>query len=361
MPTRYLGNLLIAGGLMQAYARHCAARGIELLIVLDESFRELLGEALPPHMLLFYPRRAIARAGTAGKLRLYLRCLRRIRRFRADLAFNLEEDAVSHRLTQLSGAGFRLGSSPARQRRGYEGVLPIRFDGRPAGRRHRWHAYADVFAALGMEEPAPGYLRLSPAPPTEPERRELASLGVDFARPLAVLHAGATKDYKRWPAAHFAALARLLGEQGMQPVFIGAGADRAVVDAILEVLNESPGTVPAADLCDRLSLPRLAALLTEACCIVGNDSGPFHLGAALGLPGVVIFGPTEVDIWRPLSDQCVVAENRAACAPECSRRHCALGRRCLQDITPETVLERLKSLAGPFAGGPTPTPPARNL
>src|SRR5690606_27735189 len=120
--------------------------------------------------LLFYPRRRIAAGAPWRRAGAYWRCLAALRDFRADLAFTLEEDAVSHRLTQLSGARFRLGCSPVRHGRGFEHVLPLSFTERPEGRRHRWHSFYEVFQAIGLPEPPPGYLRLNPPPLDAPLR-----------------------------------------------------------------------------------------------------------------------------------------------------------------------------------------------
>lgn len=339
-PTGFLGNLLLAGGLVQEFIAFCRHREIEVLVVLDESFRELLGPALEPAELLFYPRRRIRQSRPLGQARAYLSCLRRLRAFAADLAFNIEEDTVAHRLTQLSGARFRLGCDPRRHRFGYERVLPVAFTHRPPGRDHRWHAYFELFQALGMPEPEPAYLRLPPRAMQTALRGRLERAGVDFTRPLVILHAGATKDYKKWPVAHFAALARSLEEAGFQPVLIGAGAgDREANMAIKDVLG-----APVPDLANALSLAELAAFLPHGAAMVGNDSGPFHLAAALGLPGVVLFGPSEVSLWRPLSPRAIVLSGKAACAPDCSRHHCAWGRRCLQSLTPDRVMSEISKI-----------------
>jgi heptosyltransferase-2 len=50
-------------------------------------------------------------------------------------------------------------------------------------------------------------------------------------------------------------------------------------------------------------LAELAALLQSCSCFVGHDSGISHLAAALGLPGLLLWGPTEEKIWRPPSDK----------------------------------------------------------
>ena len=115
-PTRYLGNLLIAGGLIQDFYHYCREREIEFLLVIDAAYRDLLQGSLPDKVLLFYPRKLIRQGSSWQKLTAYLGCLFAIRRFKADIAFNIEEDSVSHRLTQLSGASFRIGSNVQRHK-----------------------------------------------------------------------------------------------------------------------------------------------------------------------------------------------------------------------------------------------------
>jgi ADP-heptose:LPS heptosyltransferase len=236
-PTRYLGNLLIAGGLIQSFAEHCQARGIEFKVVVDEPFVELLSAALPAASLLPYPRQALKKAGPLGKLKVYWAFLRRLRHLRADIAFNIEEDSTSDRLTRWSGARYRLGCSAARHKRSYEKVLPIEFVDRPKARKHRWYSFMEVFAALGMNESQAGYVRFTPGALPVPSLPKLQAQGFEATQPYVVLHAGATKDYKKWPLAHFAALAQQLSAGGQQVVFIGAGSDALATAEVLARLQ----------------------------------------------------------------------------------------------------------------------------
>ena len=343
-PTRYLGNLLIAGGLIQAFQHHCASRGITLRVVLDAAYAELVRDALPADVLIPYPRRQIATANLGEKARLYFNCLREIRRFRADIAFNIEEDSVSHRLTQLSGAAFRLGCSTQRHGFGYHHVLPVNFAGRAPEHRHRWYSFLEVFQALGLPALEPQYLQLQAGRLPEPVGARLQSLGLEFGTSLAVLHVGATKAYKKWPYQHFADLACRLQSAGHQVVFTGAGGDAHDIAEVLAL-------VPAArrggmiSICGELSLRELAAFLRHAAVFIGNDSGPFHLAAALGVKGVVIFGPTSVDLWKPLTPTAHVLKGTEFCSPDCTRKQCLYQHRCLRSISPERVMEELKVLS----------------
>jgi len=344
-PTRYLGNLLIAGGLVQELAAQCRSRGAELGVVLDTRYLPLLGEAFAQCHIIPYERSVIARGGWRG-WSAWLRCLREVRAWHADLAFNIEEDATSHHLTQLSGATFRLGCSLKRHRFGYDAVVPVDFEASPAGRPHRWHQYEDVFIRAGLEprsDRQPAYVRLT-APPLGPAIREaLAARGLDPERPFAVLHVSATKEYKLWPADHFARLATQLDAQGYQVVLIGAGADAVNISQVLALL-EAPLAARVSNLLNALPLDGLAALLGRASLMVGNDSGPLHLGGALGVRGAMIFGPTRSDLWGPLSARVALLQDRSVCATDCSRRHCTQGRACLAAITAENVVASLASI-----------------
>lgn len=339
-PTRYLGNLLIAGGLIQDFAAQCRQRRIEFRLLADAAYEELLQGAFAPGELMYYPRSKIASGSGLSKLKPYLDCLNAVRRFDADIAFNIEEDSVSHRLTQLSGARFRLGCSSQRHGFGYHRVLPIRFADRQAGREHRWYSFQEVFTALGMAEAAPAYLRLDPPALAAELRTRLEDRGLDFSRKLAVLHTSATKDYKKWPHAHFAELAGQLRQAGYQVVFIGSRRDAGDIDATVKLLEA--GTRRASvNLCEQLSLAQLASFFRHVSVMVGNDSGPFHLAAALGVRGVVIFGPTRADLWGPLSERAQLLQESSVCSPDCTRQHCLYEHRCLKAITPEMVVAAL--------------------
>jgi len=341
-PTRYLGNLLIAGGLIQQFAAHCAARNIAFTLVVDAGFAELLEGALPTASLLLYPRRRIKQARGLDKLVAYWQCLKQIRQLKADIAFNIEEDSVSHRLTQLSGARFKLGCSTLRHGIGYQYVVPVDFAQRPAGETHRWYSFQQVFATLGLPPPPLGYLQLPARPLALATQQKLTAAGIDLGKQQVVLHAGATKEYKKWPLRYFAGLCEQLRQPGRQVVFIGAGADAAEIAGVLQLVAQPHDGI--VNLCNQLSLAELAAYFRFVTAMVGNDSGPFHLAAAQGVKGLVIFGPTSVALWGPLSEKTAVLKGNAVCSPECTRRQCLHQHRCLTSITPQQVLSQLQTL-----------------
>lgn len=348
-PTKFLGNLLLAGGLIQQLCELCRQHNTELLLVLDDAFGDLFADAWPGAQVVYYPRRALSQGGAFNSVRLWLRCVRQIRAFAADLAFTIEEDSVCHRLVHASGARRKVSSTVHRYHWGFDQVLDIPRSGRAPGEEGIWYSFCDVFAALGLPITAvttdrtptvPAYVSLSPPAPDRALLERLAASGLDLSQPIAVLHAGASKRYKQWPAQQFVTLAIMLAGRGYQLVLIGAGhRDSEVNTDIVQAL--AGAGVTGVDLCNRLTLAELASLLRRVELMVGNDSGPSHLASALGVRGVVLFGPTELAIWRPLGRQTTALQHRHLCAPGCTRHHCQQQYACLQSVTPQQVMTAL--------------------
>lgn len=344
-PTKFLGNLLLAGGLIQQLSNWCQATDRSLLLVLDEGFAGLTDGAFPGVLRVFYPRKALLPgAPQLAGLQAWWRCVRAIRDFEADLAFTIEEDSVCHRLTHFSGARCKVSSTVHRYHWGFDHVLDIPRSGRDPAQASIWFSVRDVLQALGVPVSGPpAYLQLPYAPAQQDASDWLASLGLQTGKPLLLIHAGASKTYKQWPLASFVSVALVALKHGYQVALIGAGkADQAINQQLTGMLRAAkPDTGDCHDLCNRLDLVGLVQLMRHARRIIGNDSGPSHLASALGIPGVVIFGPTDIGVWRPLSPVTRVLEHKQACASDCSRHHCQYGYRCLSGIQPDEAIQAL--------------------
>ncbi len=342
-PTRYLGNLLIAGDLIAHYSQWAKDRNIRFKVLIDTSYRELLLPVLGKSCLLNYPRRELKQAKGLNKVGPYLEVISQLRSTEANLAFTIEEDTVAQRLTQFCGADFKLGCS-SRHGLGFDEILPIDYTKRSLEKQHRWYSFAEVFQALGMSLPAPNYLDISVHQPDPKLIQDLAHWGLQFPARLAFLHPGATKKFKLWPAHHFASVIQVLQEQGFKCVILGAGADQVQVNKVLEALPPYSAKL-CVDLCNRLTLTALASLLQLGELYLGNDSGPAHLAAAAGLKGAMIFGPTNTRVWGPLQSRkgnaLRVIKNATLCEASCTREQCPHKHQCLEDLSPSSVLEVL--------------------
>ncbi len=137
---------------------------------------------------------------------------------------------------------------------------------------------------------------------------------------------------KRWPAQHFAALARRVASPQNPVWLVGSAKDAAVGD---EICAAAEGT--ALNLCGRSSLEQAVDLLASASCVVSNDSGLMHVAAALGRPLVALYGSSSPTYTPPQSPRAKIVSRNLPCSP-CFKRECPLGHfDCMNGITPQQV------------------------
>jgi heptosyltransferase III len=117
------------------------------------------------------------------------------------------------------------------------------------------------------------------------------------AIPRLALHPGSGSERKNWPEAGWAELLRLLAAQSACDFLLIGG------EAEGDRCARLAAAVPAgrADIAQNLPLPELARRMQACSAFVGHDSGITHLAAALNLPGLVLWGETELTTWRPAS------------------------------------------------------------
>jgi heptosyltransferase-2 len=203
---------------------------------------------------------------------------------------------------------------------------------------------AERFAHLAD---APGETLRRPLPPLElrvsTQARDalLTRLGLDASRPIACFCPGA--EYgpaKRWPAAHFADLARQARAAGYEVWLVGSPKDRPIAD---EIEQRSQGA--ARNLCGSTSLEEAVDLLSLARVVVANDSGLMHVAAALNRPMLALYGSSSPGFTPPLSDQARVLKLDLDCSP-CFQRECPLGHfNCMQQLTPHLVFQHMPHTA----------------
>ncbi|HST74731.1 MAG TPA: glycosyltransferase family 9 protein [Acetobacteraceae bacterium] len=159
-----------------------------------------------------------------------------------------------------------------------------------------------------------------------------------FDRPVVCVHPGVGNVMRQWPAAHFARLIdRLVEDHGVRVVLIGGGDEAALGNEVLAGVM-SPGAVLS--LIGRVKLADLPALLAACALFVGNNSGPKHIAAALGVPTVGIHsGVVDATEWAPLGPRAVAVRRVMACSPCYLARpqDCHRELACLAGLEPATV------------------------
>ena len=197
-----------------------------------------------------------------------------------------------------------------------------------------------LLARLGIRPPE-GVTRLPSLRPTGAARRLIRRELAEFSAreptggPRVVLHVGAGTQAKSWPPEHWRELlGRIIVGHGSQVLLVGNRQDRTIADRILDG-RAWPGV---ADWTGRLSVVELAALLERADVLVGADSGPAHLAAAVGTPAIVLFsGTNSPRQWQPCGQRVTVIRHEVGCRP-CHRRRCPrVGHPCMRLLLPRQV------------------------
>ncbi len=146
--------------------------------------------------------------------------------------------------------------------------------------------------------------RIEIEPAREAEARAwMSQHGWTSSDRLLAIHPGAGSSAKRWKLSSFRCLALRHLQQGDKLLIAEGPADTGLSRDLSRAL-EPQRTL----LAESLPLDRLAALFAMCCAYVGNDSGVSHLAAGLGVPSVVLFGPTSAEQWAPLGDRVTVLQ-----------------------------------------------------
>ena len=168
----------------------------------------------------------------------------------------------------------------------------------------------------------------------------VARHGLATSKPIAAFAPGA--EYgpaKRWPARHFAALAKSLAARGESVWLMGSAKDAPITR---EIQSLSGGV--CVDLAGKTTLDEAIDLLSLASRVVSNDSGLMHVAAALDRPMAALFGSSSPEFTPPLSKRARVITLRLSCSP-CFARECPLGHlNCLVQMEPASVLAALEGI-----------------
>jgi lipopolysaccharide heptosyltransferase I len=144
---------------------------------------------------------------------------------------------------------------------------------------------------------------------------------------------------KLWPAERFGELCLEVERRfGFRALLVGgAGEEKLMQDAISAGKAAAPIRFPT-------TLPELMAVLSEARFVVGGDTGPLHLAAALGVPVVGLYGPTDPAQTGPYTRKAVIVRN--ARPEETSYRFSASPSRAMLSITVAQALAAVEQLQG---------------
>ncbi len=229
------------------------------------------------------------------------------------------------------------------------GVLLTHSLTQPAWKDERHESFYYLNIVAEVERLLSGKLRTETTEPrfdlhvSEDRKRKafqcLREHGARMNAPLTVLCPGSINSRaKRWPAERYAELADRLAESGADVALIGSPGELDVSQEVCKHAQRQPIV-----LTGKTTVAEVTAIISIADVLITNDTGPAHIGAALGTPTLVIFGPTNPLTTYPLSSRAEIIRRAPDCAP-CMLRDCPIDHRCMTAITPADVFERASIL-----------------
>jgi len=175
-----------------------------------------------------------------------------------------------------------------------------------------------------------------PAQGNSGARQILTQMGLDQGVLLIGFNPGAAYGpAKCWPVERFVSLGKALVEhfKDCHILVFGTNKEVTVAEDICDPLGKK-----GHNLAGRTSLAEAMGLISRLDLLVTNDSGLMHVGAALGIPLVAIFGSTNPVTTGPWSTNSVIVRHELPCSP-CLKRNCPKDFRCLLGIEVEEVLQ----------------------
>jgi heptosyltransferase-2 len=201
---------------------------------------------------------------------------------------------------------------------------------------HEQYYYLELLRRASWLDSLPNESFIGLDVPEENRQRASQFLRSNGVRPDSLLIAiGAGASYgsaKCWPPDRFAELAnRLQAQSAVDIILFGTRAEEPVSSAIAAGMHRPP-----IDLTGKTPIDDLPALLSQCHLFIGNDSGAMHVAAAVGLPVVAVFGPTDPFGTAPVTPRCSIVQEKSYCSP-CFLRRCPTDHRCMTRVTPDAV------------------------
>lgn len=321
--TNWLGDAVLTTPALLALRSGFPHARIALLV------RPAVAELLQNHpavdeLILYRDPGPHARLG--GKLALS----RQLSRGRYDLAVLFQNAFEAAAITALAGIPNRYGYATD----GRWFLLTHRVPMPPGlRRRHQVEYYLELLRPLGIPvDPVAPTLRTTPEEDAA-ARALLSELGIPSGRTLIGLNPGSTYGAaKRWiPERYAEVAARLAAEHDGHVLIFGGPSEEPLGSSIAGIMRSSV-TV----LSGRTTVRQMMAMIKQCRVFLTNDTGPMHIAAALRVPLVAIYGPTDPITTAPFGKGHELIRKPVDCSP-CLLRECPIDHRCMEGIGSDEV------------------------
>ena len=205
---------------------------------------------------------------------------------------------------------------------------------------HIVERYLDTARAVGCVVNNIAFPIQIPVEESEKARSIMEYAGLREGNPYVIFVVGANWPNKRWPTENFAKLGDWFYNLAVVPVLIGNGA----LDTQLAAEIEAKMEIPPINLVNRTNIPQLAHVIRSSRLVIGGDTGPAHLGSALGVRTIMLMGPTNATRNGPFGQVQHAIEVERACRG-CWKRACPKKEICLEKIPVSFVEDKIASMS----------------
>lgn len=280
--------------------------------------------------IIAFERKKIQSLPKLKAFRRNLDFIKEIRTQRYDLVIDLFGNPRSALLTLLSGAEYRVGYNFRVRKYAYN----IRTDSR-GDRVHEVEFNLDALRRIGVPVKSKNLYFPIDSLDQKFADRFFAKEGLDHGFVIGINSSGGWPA-KRWKLEHFAALAdRLVRSYQARILLLWGPSELEEVRKLRNLMNEKSYLAPES------TLGRLGALLQRCDLVISNDSGPMHIAAALGVPTVGIFGPTDFRLQGPYGEKHEVAVKLGLPCLGCNKLTCSSSD-CMNLLSPDDVFQVVK-------------------
>ncbi len=254
-----------------------------------------------------------------------------VRKRRYGLIIDLFANPRTAIITFFSGAKVRVGFPFKWRRFAYNLLVPSR-----DGEFHNVEFNLDALRRIGIAvQPSKPFFYLNDAAEEFGDKfLEEHSL---ITEKFITINIGGGWEIKRWPADKFAELCEMVHEKLNLGVVVLYGPSEKVS---AEKIASSSGAI----LAPQTSLHEMGTIMRKSLLLITNDSGPMHIAAALDVPTLAIFGPTNPRLQGPYGNLSEVVRNETLDCLECNLTKCPIGNPCMIELESETVFGKLLKL-----------------
>ncbi len=342
----WLGDAVMAIPALEAIGNRWP--GAEIAVLAYPAVADLYRGQACTQRLIVYDYRDVHR-GVWGRERL----ARDLRREKFDAAMLLQNAFDAAWLAWRAGIPERIGY--ARDARSWLLTHAIAVPRQGEVAAHESYYYLELLRRAGWlaKVPIVDRIRLSVADEArQAARRRLVAAGAQESRTWVAFAPGAAYgSAKCWAPDRYAALAdQLIANCNADVILFGAPAESGMAARILDGMGGR-----ALNLIGATSTAELPALLAVCQLFVGNDAGTMHVAAAVGLPVVGIFGPTDANATSPATPRFTLVRQAVSCSP-CFLRHCPIDHRCMTRVSVDQVFAAARAWMEGAAQQVAPSP-----